>query len=329
MNNTFPKCESSYAHEKKHFKKFNKTFQTEIELEIEIFKNNKTITNYFKSKPKTKDRSEWYLYLSQHLLIPNLIGSAFYLLFCYVDSNLPCEDKLGLTLLKIVYNSVLWNFFWSLVGYYLTIFEYLYSFKVLESLIFLYVLQVLTGILYSYILCKFYRIPYQEVKIFFNICLTYFLIAFLNKYFVQDYLILTLNENKFFEDKKIYFKLMIFIYFQLYRNLANYLVRKFCIISKFYDASMIFLKVVIIDLITNSIIPIVVAKNSRKLEIFYVGLFTYHLSIFYFKKSFLAIFMEKIKRFILSQKKAKNDITIYDRKFNKLFNEFIAISVMI
>lgn len=351
--NTFPNCETAYLHQKnqkKILKNFKKTFPTEREVEIDIFEN-KEITNYLKSKPKAKGRSKWFLYLTEHLFIPNLIGSVLYLLCSYIDNNIPCNDNFGLNLLKVAYNSILWNVFWSMVGYYLTIlwiikkikkksqpilkviisavfisevtiFEYLYALKILANLQFLYLFQVFTGILYSYMVCKLYKISFNEIRVFFNICLTYFLIAFVNKYLVQDYLILTMNESKYFEDKEIYFKLLIFIYFQLYRNLANYLVEKFCIISKFYDASMIFLKVVMIDLISNSIIPIVIEKTDRKLQIFYVGLFTYQLSIFYFKENFLLSMFEKIIQFILNKKNVKGKL-----EFKRIFNEFIAISI--
>ena len=68
-------------------------------------------------------------------------------------------------------------------------------------------------------------------------------------------------------------------------------------------------------------------KTIENYKFFMQGSLLINYPFFILRKVFWRYLWKRSKDLYWAKKKCKNDITIYDRKFNKLFNEFIAISV--
>ena len=351
--NTYPSCDFPNTNHKKEFIKIHKKYKHVTEIDFEFCKSEKPENlPAIKIKPDSNSKSlkfTYQLYLIEHLLIPNLLGGIIYAAICYIDKNLPCDDESSnLIFLKISLNVFFEKIFYPLLGYFMSIlwiikqvpennqlkqkiiiislffvesfiFEYLFWKKLIENFILLQVALTFTGLFYSCMLCKNYKLLASQFKPQFYICLTYFLMLFLNAYIVKNYIIYNLNKQNFF-DSKIYFKLIVFLYFQFYRMLANFLTKKYSKILKFRDPFVGFMKLVLTDIISSLIVPVMVPTKTGDNKLFVVLLLIYQLSIFYLKKNPVIEMGVKFIEFLFNKKRIKKET-----KLNRIFNEILTV----
>ena len=170
----------------------------------------------------------------------NFIQGLIYFAICLIDKNLPCNELSNSMYIKIMLNAIFEKMFYPLSGYFLSIllviqripkgsqiknkvfilllflveallFEFLFWKKIIEDFYSMHILFTLTGISYVYYICKNYRLPFNQIKSPFLICLSYLLMIFLNAYLIKYYIIYTLNENHFFENQHIFYKTLLFL----------------------------------------------------------------------------------------------------------------------
>ena len=326
---TFPNLDPAPSHQRKKITK-SEIFESIKEIE-ETSRNLKSNSTKYKNKNKIKKNLGKLNYLFQQYIYPNVLGTIIYIVISYVDKILPCNQN---SLLKY-YRSFITIFFeisfYPLLGYLMIfiwifknmpknkrknakifilviiyveicIFQYLYTIGLIPNRLGMHASLILTGLIVGYAMSRKYKIKFKDIKNFYCITFIFFLVLCFHHYIIKDYVIFTLNEDGIFIEMEIFFQLILFAYFQIYREGIYYLLLKFCKISKFNDPFLIFLKYFISDMICSSAIPVISSTYHTYTIILNLIIYSYQLAILYCQKSFILSFLKKFIYYLMNKK---------------------------
>ena len=309
----------------------NKIFNQEKKWNYSNFRRSSNIYNTLSSKKNLKHS----LLLSAELLLPNIFSCLFFLGINFLNDKKYCDSdmiKIIKTIFFVIFNVV----FYQILGYYM-LFPWILrkipqNKRYLTQVIFFFMLIVILFIMtylkfqnksffnsylethviefiYAYsfsgFICFYFKIKFNDFKEFFLLFSALLFAIFFHYYFVKAVVIVKLYESNIFSNQ-IFIKIIIFLYFQVYNNLINFLMVKFfsiaTVVENSTDAILIFVKYFMADVICSSIASSIVGVKTLVDLLFSLFNFTYQVLVFYEGKNFIFLFIIKMVNYLKGNK---------------------------
>lgn len=232
----------------------------------------------------------FYPFLTYHMLFPHLLEKI--------------EKK---RVAKIVRFVILFSFFLILIT-----FNYLVRTKYLSDFLFMHLLNFVVANFFVVSICKLWIIKFTQIKQNYLLFCLFVLFLIVNYYFIKKRVIILLKVS-ISQEHKFLFKSIIFLYFNgcrtFFRNIMIQYIRLYNRRNKneIEYGIIIFYKYFLSDLLSSVLIPCLIYTDDNLSIFLNIFLFTYQISIIYFKSNPLIKILWKFLYFVLKIKKKKDD----------------------